>query len=212
MNNNRSLSIKRNLTYILLFCFFQISVCEAKDFGIQGELFPILEENLVSVLQQRLHSDAKNPRILQDQIKKKISLPKLASIPQEASENRTFYYDPTYTSKETIRDSKGKILIHKGTNTNPLQEISLTHGLLFLDGKNPKHIKWALQQLGSFHWILVDGNPFKLEEEQHRPVFFDQQSYLISKFNIQHVPARVSQEGHRLKIEEIHLPEEETLP
>lgn len=212
MNIKRSLSMKTTLSYTLLFCFFQISLVEAKDFGIQGELFFLQEENLVHVLQKKLITATQNPSSLIEQIKKKASLPKLANVPPEATIDKTFYYDPTFTTNEMIKDSQGKIVIAKGTRINPLKETFLSHGLLFFDGDNPNHVKWASHQQGAFHWILVNGNPFKLEEEQQRPVFFDQQGYLISKFSIQRIPTRITQEGNQLKIEEIHVSSEAGLP
>jgi conjugal transfer pilus assembly protein TraW len=36
-----------------------------------------------------------------------------------------------------------------------------------------------------------------------RPVYYDQQGQLVEKLGIRHVPALVSQEGRRLRIDEI---------
>ena len=54
-------------------------------------------------------------------------------------------------------------------------------------------------------------NPFKLEEQKNRPVYFDQNGFLIDKFKLEHIPARLSQDGLLLKIEEVSLQASEAL-
>ena len=48
-----------------------------------------------------------------------------------------------------------------------------------------------------------DGSYLELMRRWKRPVFFDQQGTLTDKLGIRHVPALVSQEGKRLRIDEI---------
>ena len=47
------------------------------------------------------------------------------------------------------------------------------------------------------------GSYLDLMRRWKRPVFFDQQGQLTDKLGIRHVPALVTQDGKRLKIEEI---------
>jgi conjugal transfer pilus assembly protein TraW len=49
----------------------------------------------------------------------------------------------------------------------------------------------------------VKGAPLLLSEELKVPVYFDQSGLLTKKLGIHHVPALVTQEGMRLRIEEI---------
>jgi conjugal transfer pilus assembly protein TraW len=51
--------------------------------------------------------------------------------------------------------------------------------------------------------ILTGGSYLDLMRRWKRPVFFDQQGTLTDKLGIRHVPALVTQDGKRLKIEEI---------
>jgi conjugal transfer pilus assembly protein TraW len=51
--------------------------------------------------------------------------------------------------------------------------------------------------------ILTGGSYLELMRQWKRPVFYDQQGALTEKLGIRHVPALVSQEGNKLKIEEI---------
>ena len=54
--------------------------------------------------------------------------------------------------------------------------------------------------------ILVGGSYLDLMKSWRTPVFYDQDGLLIKRLGIQHVPAIVSQEGLRLRIDELVLP------
>ena len=92
-----------------------------------------------------------------------------------------------------------------GTHVNPLEHTSLAAPMLFFDGSDESHLQWALAENASSRLILTKGSPLQLEEKIERPVFFDQQALLTKKLKIQFIPARVTQEGVVLKIEEIDL-------
>ena len=207
--NDPSLMSYRHLIFLFLGYLCWIQPIEANDFGIQGKLFSIEEENLITVLQNKI-SQRLSSVDLQELLKKigrnaKHPSP-LTTLP-EATEYRLFQYDPSYTAKETITDNHGTPIILKGTKINPLQTLELKDGLLFLDGNNPKHLSWARRQKGAFKWILVRGNPLELEAAEKRPVFFDQRGISVSKLGLHHLPARVTQDRLVLKIEEIPLVE-----
>ncbi len=190
------------LTFVLMLSCFPSLL--AKDFGIKGELFQVTEESLIAVMQQMYTQKSAIQTIdttLQT-IQSSAKHPRSTKIPPTAKCHQTYYYDPSFITKETITDVKGTVIFPKGTKVNPLQHLKLSTGLLFLDGDNIDHLQWARTQASSFKWILVKGDPFYLEEQEKRPVYFDQQGYSVSKFRIQHIPARISQEGTRLKIEE----------
>ena len=212
MRKLRTVSFRPLISLFLGYLCWETHPLAAKDFGIQGHLFSIEEENLMTVLQKKF-SQKLSSLDLQELLKKmgenaKHPLPSINLT--EAAEYRLFHYDPSYIAQETITDNHGTIIIPKGTKINPLQTVHLKDGLLFLDGDNPKHIAWARKEKGSFKWILVRGNPLALEEKEKRPIFFDQRGISISKLHLHHIPARVTQDGLVLKVEEIPLLEEIT--
>lgn len=198
------------LAYLLLACLILIVPADGKNFGIHGELFPLKEENILLVLQKQLASQfsaeafQKLLKITEENAKH----PKLRAVPPNTKESRIFYYDPTYTASESIFDTRGHTIVLKGTKVNPLTKMQLSTGLLFFDGDNSSHLKWAREQKGPFKWVLVKGNPFELELQENRPVYFDQNGFSIHKFHLQHIPARITQEGTLLKIEEIAVDEQ----
>lgn len=182
---------------------------EGKDFGIQGELFPIWEENLAQFFKRTLAQKFSSGvfRQLLDDLESNAKHPAPIAL-LESKVRRPYLFDPSYTVKESIRDLKGSVLIPQGTIINPLKKVQLSSGLLFLDGDNPAHILWARKQAGEFKWILIQGDPYELESQEKRPIYFDQKGALTSKLSLKAVPARVIQEGERLKIEEIPITDE----
>ncbi|MCB1107315.1 MAG: conjugal transfer protein TraW [Chlamydiia bacterium] len=197
---------------LLALTALSLSPIEAKDFGIQGQTFPIEEQNLKKVLQEKgkhLSQEGmeKHAKLLGEKIQEKETLFKKVSWVKEATHYSSFFYDPSTSLEEDVLDAEGKVLFSKGTKINPLDHVTLDSGLLFFDGSNPKHIQWAESQTGEFKWILTNGNPLKLQEEKERPVFFDQGGFYSKKFRIKKIPCRIIQKGKALLVEEIPIKE-----
>lgn len=207
-----TLEITRHASYsrgifIALALLFLILKVEAKDFGTLGQTFPIQEQSLKRVLMEKAGALSESAVQQRSQsLAKKVKEGELFNkIPwiEEATRDHSFTYDPSTTLKEDIFDAEGRLLHSKGTQINPLDQVTLSSGLLFFDGGNLKHIEWAENQKGDVKWILVAGNPLKLQEEKERPVFFDQGGIYSQKFKIQNIPCRISQSGNLLKVEEV---------
>lgn len=187
---------------LLLIC----STLHAKDFGIVGHAFPIIEQDIVEYIRERLSAitpeeQEKILKITKERIES-IKAPRPINLPK-ARANRTFYFDPSITANEDIKDLDGVVIISKGTRYNPLEHVSLRNDLLFFDATQEAHLTWA--ELSQGQWILTNGRPIDLEEERCFPVYFDQEGSLSKKLGIRAIPARVSQDGTSLKIEEIQL-------
>lgn len=194
----------------LLACFLGdifFNALQAKDLGTQGYIFPIEEENLQQYLQRQLAGKM----TLQDQqsliqcLLNFVENPSAIAGIQHTSVRRSFLIDPTYEAKSDIFGPKKTLIVRKGTRINPLDHIVLSSGLLFIDGDAEDQILWARQQKGAFKWVLVKGHPLQLENQEKRPIYFDQQGFYTTKFHIEQVPARVVQKGNRLLVEEIPL-------
>ncbi len=180
-----------------------------KDYGVRGHTFIIKERSLLQVIQERLQAAIQNGKIallqkqFQEKVKQKISNPIPVAGIQKATINRQFYFDPSYTQVEDVKDASGNIIVNKGTTVNPLHYVSWGNSLVFIDGEDESQLAWGLKQQGKL--ILVKGAPIKLQEKLNRTVYFDQAGILTRKFGITQVPAKVSQEGMQLKIEEVVL-------
>jgi conjugal transfer pilus assembly protein TraW len=175
----------------------------AEDLGCFGSTFPIQEQDLLIVLKERLAKawqDQEQKQAIQEAFIAAIQNPKGQNLPK-AKALRSFHFDPSMTAHETITDHQGKIIVSKGTRINPLDQCSLSQELLFFDGDDPLQVAWA--KTGKGAWILTKGKPFDLEKTEEKPVFFDQGGFLTKKLGIRSLPAKVSQEGKKLKVEEV---------
>lgn len=120
---------------------------------------------------------------------------------------RTYYFDPSIQSNLDIKDAEGKVIVAAGKTLNPLDYTSLTQWLVFFDGTDEGQVKAAEALARKYEWmvkpILVNGGPMDLMKRWKRTVYFDQGGYLVHKLGIENVPALVTQEGKRLRIDEV---------
>lgn len=207
--------IKKTVFFIL--CLGQFFACNARDFGVRGKIAPIEEEDPIILIQSKLKTMEergeleRHNRELQKKTRMAIERPKPVEGITRTTKARMFYYDPTYIVPEDIKDHQGRTIHFKGTRINPLETISLSQGLLFFDGDDEDQVAFAKKKLkeklaeNSVKLILMKGAPLSLSEELKVPVYFDQSGLLTKKLGIHHVPALVTQEDMRLRIEEIKV-------
>lgn len=195
--------------------FFLSNNAYAKDLGVRGQTYKIVEEDPVTHIERKLNTMEENgelaehKQILRARTKEKLFRPTRVKGISKATEDRVFYHDPTITLKEDIKDHEGNIIHKAGKTINPLDTVPMRIGLLFIDGDDKEQIKFALSQdkklPGGFNITLINGSPIALEKEYNIPIYFDQMGILSQKFGITKVPLIVSQEGNKIKIQEIKL-------
>lgn len=186
----------------LLICWIMMtSFClQAVDLGTYGQLFEIKEMNLLDYLCEKSQSLSRNELTqLFEQVRPQFHA---NQVLQTAITYRRFYFDPTVCAQEDILNQQGILIVAKGQCANPLDYTSLSTELLFLDGNNISHIEWAKRQSKEACWILTNGSPLTLEEKEKRSIYFDQQGVLAQKLALTFLPAKVSQSGKLLLIEE----------
>lgn len=130
--------------------------------------------------------------------------PPVAGVPP-ALEDRSRLFDPSIRVAEDIRDDKGRLIAQAGTLINPLDYVTLSKDLLFVDGRDKAQVAWALAFERPAKIVLVAGQVAALMREHKRPLYFDQKGLLTRRFQIAAVPASVSQDGRRLRIREFPL-------
>lgn len=209
--------LKMTLEAILMFCFFGVCYigsilvlakeAEAKDLGVHGHVFEIKEQDLLEVINARLKAvnwDKFNQKI-QEKTKDYIEIPPAVKNITKAKESKEYFYDPTYVLEQDIRDHTGKLIHLQGTKVNPLEFTSLSEALIFIDGDDDEQVKFALEQHkqkeGNLKIILVKGSPLKLQRQEKIWIYFDQEGVLTNKLGISEVPALITQEGLRLKVQ-----------
>jgi conjugal transfer pilus assembly protein TraW len=179
---------------------------QAKDFGTQGHVFSIIEQDFLEVINAKLKKVdwTKFNQKLQDKTKDYIENPTAINGVNKAKESKEYFYDPTYVLNQDIYDHNGKLIHKAGTKINPLELTSLRESLIFIDGEDKDQVQFALEQYkqkeGKAKIIFVKGSPLKLQRQEKIWIYFDQGGVLTSKLNIQEIPAKVEQSGLKLKI------------
>ena len=191
------------------------SAC-AGDLGVLGPTYGIAEPHLLDHIQQRLRDQERSgelQRLMREAQTRGIDVVKHPSpVPGlRATETaRSFYVDPSFTLDRNIVDAQGRLLFPAGTRTNPLDVVSLSGQLLFFDARDSRQLARARELMnrheGQLKPILTGGSYLELMKAWQRPVYFDQQGTLIRRFGIRQLPALVSQDGRRLRVDELALP------
>ena len=126
-----------------------------------------------------------------------------------ATTARSFYYDPTLVLDRNVVDDQGRVLFAAGTRRNPLEVVALSKRLLFFDARDPRQVRQARRLIevhgGRVKPILVGGSYLDLMKAWRVRVYYDQNGTLTRQLGIAQVPALVSQEGLRLRIDELVL-------
>ena len=198
-----------------------ITTAMARDLGKVGNSFRIEEEAFVVMMKRKLAEiDIQQERKkMERQVRERVENPVPVAGLSRATEDRTFYFDPTYILDEDAVLPCGKVLHKAGTTVNPLEYMDLNRRLFFIDGREENQVEWLKEQLSNplpeqktpveDRIILVGGSVFKVKNElaktQEHEVYFDQHGELATRFAIKHSPAIAHQEDLKIRIDEINL-------
>jgi conjugal transfer pilus assembly protein TraW len=212
----REVTVRRHLAQCLLVITLMLpGLSLAMDLGTIGPVYPIQEPHLLEFIRQRLQEKERSGELkqLQEQARARgvnavrHPVPVAGIKPTERA--RTFYYDPTFSLDRNVLDEKGNLLFAAGTRKNPLEIIALSKHLLFFDGRDKRQVTRARELVAFYNGrvkpILVAGSYLDLMKAWGTRVYYDQQGVLTRRFGINQVPAIVSQEGLRLRIDELVL-------
>lgn len=186
---------------------------QARDYGQQGTVFPVIERDLLEQIHARLIAMEQSGETarLNEELKRRtvarVERPEPVAGLVRAEAARQWSFDPTITLETDIRSAKGEVIHARGTRVNPLDSVELRADLLFFDGDDPDQLAWALRQAPGAKLILVRGAPLQLMKARQRRFYFDQAGKLSAHFGIRAVPARVRQQGRLLEVSEIVLPQ-----
>lgn len=185
----------------------------ASDLGVVGPIYEIAERDLIEVIKERFRrlEQTGEMRKLEDRYKAKVveAVERPRPIPgiTPTQTARTYFVDPTWTLDRNVVDEKWHVLFPAGTRVNPLDYAPLSQTLLFFDQRERSQVAFAKKFLtdakARVKPILVGGEPLKLMRQWKREVFYDQGGVLSRKFLLQQVPALITQDGNRLRVDEI---------
>ena len=185
------------------------SGASAKDLGVRGAAWPVAEQDLLAQIETRLlelERSGELARLEQEaraNARRTLEEPEPAPGIAPATRGRSRLFDPAVTVARDIRTPDGTVIAAAGTRVNPLERMTLTRDLLFLDGRREAEIAWALAHDGAAKIVLLAGRPLELMRRHRRPFFFDQGGRLAARFGLRFTPSLVEQAGSRLRITEI---------
>lgn len=185
----------------------------AMDLGVIGPTYEISEPHLLQMIEQRLREKERSGELgrLEAEARKRgiatVKHPPPVTGLRPTNTVRTFYFDPSFSLDRNILGPQGELLFAAGMRKNPLEVVSLSRHLLFFDARDPRQVGRARQLIAHYQGrvkpILVGGSYLDLMQSWHLPVYYDQQGRLTRRLGITQVPALVSQEGLRLRIDEL---------
>ena len=189
------------------------SAAHAEDLGVIGPVYPIVEKDLLTYIEGRLRAKeasgelATIRREVTERARNSIETPQPITGLGKAAKTRTYYYDPSVIVPSAITDDTGRVLVAAGTMVNPLDTVSLSKRLIFFDARDPRQVRAARALIdahrGQVKPILTGGSYMDLMRQWKLRVYYDQQGVLVRQLGIRAVPALVSQEGKRLRIDEL---------
>ncbi|ALR22990.1 MULTISPECIES: type-F conjugative transfer system protein TraW [Sphingobium] len=202
-----------NGSLILLCALTFSSAGQASDHGVVGQTFPIIETDLLSVIEQRLTKlqasggiDRMNAEFAR-RAEAKVRRPTPVAGITPATQARVWAFDPTIVIEKDVKDQKGNYVARAGQTVNPLDFVAMHQALVFVDGDDKAQMEWATSQYSDLKAkiILVSGSPIEEMTARKRRFYFDQEGRLTGKFGVRHTPAVAEQDGKVIKVSEIKL-------
>jgi len=207
----RSLLLGAALVFSPCIVLLPSPTATALDLGVIGPTYAIAEPDLLVELQTKLHEKARTgelqalERAARQRMVAAIENPPPVPGLARNEHPRTFYFDPSLVVSAPIVDAEGHVLVAAGTRTNPLDIVSLSQPLLFFDARDAAQVRKAQSLIerygGKVKPILTAGSYLDLMRRWRLRVYYDQQGALTGKLGITEVPALVTQEGKRLRID-----------
>ena len=213
------LRLKNVLLALLVVSGFILQSLKAEerivDLGQYGSLFDIKEEDMLDYLMRRLNTLKESGKIqemetnLKNKAKERVLNPLPVEGLSETRVERSFIHDPSLVLDEDIKDHEGRLIARAGQRVNPLQHLSLSKGMVFVDGREENQVQWAIEHQDKFKIVLTNGSPLKRQEQFGTKFYFDQGGIITKRYGIRHVPARFEQEGDFLRVTEFVVTKDE---
>lgn len=182
---------------------------------VVGPTYRINEPDFLKTIERKLKEKERSGELARLQregiarSQQTIEHPKPVEALRNTTEPRSYYFDPSIVVTKDLATPDGKIIAPGGTRVNPLQVVHLSRDLLFFDERDKDQVSMAkrimAQRKGRVKPILTGGSYMGLMREWKSKVYYDQGGALVTKLGIRQVPALVTQDGLRLRIDEMRV-------
>jgi conjugal transfer pilus assembly protein TraW len=203
------------LGYVLVLEYFFGSHAFAQERVKVGPTYPIVEKDFLKAIEAKLKKKEASGDIEKWQreaiarSQQSIEQPKPIESVMRTDRARTYYFDPTITLSKDLATPEGQLISPAGTVVNPLTIVSLSKALLFFDAREKDQVSMAKKTIdrlqGKVKPILTGGSYMDLMRSWKKQVYYDQSGVLVTKLGIRQVPALVTQEGNKLRIDELEV-------
>ena len=194
---------------LALLLLFPVIKAEAsgKDLGVHGKLYGIKEESMLSYVKRK--AGEIDMQALHESISKKVekSYAEHSSVSlnvPSATEERVRYVDPSVNVRNPLYDHAGKMISPSGV-VNPLDHVSLSKSILVL---KEEQLEMALEEIGKRGGkpilILTDGD-IRRASSLAGQIVYKASPFVLKRLQVEKVPSIVTQEGRKLRVEEIIL-------
>jgi len=186
------------------------------DLGVIGQTYEIAEPSMLESIHAKLEAAKENGELAKIEKDMKARFIAYANRPRGVSLPRTKtqtvrYFDPTVRLAQSIKDHEGNVLWPAGTSVNPLDYVAMSQQWIFFNADDPDQAAWARTYMERYPeqvlLILTQGPVLKLMETWGVRLYFDQGGKLVERFGIETLPSVISQDGKRLRIDEV-VPED----
>ena len=194
-----------------------VSEVPAKTVAVVGEIFPVAEVSFLAFIESRLHQleDTGEMQSIEKQMvldaSQHANRPNPVGLPR-TDLSSTHYHTPSVVLSNDISDQFNRVLIPQGTSVNALEHLpNYQPHWVFFNADDVAQVRWvdqALKEYPDAKVILTGGAIGPMERVLKREIFFDQGGRISHQLGINHVPAHVSREGLRLRIDELAIGED----
>ena len=212
----RGILTRQGFIALLFGVFVSMShIARAKDLGVQGAVFPIEETSLLEVIEKRLLDWQKTGALHQkvNVLKKEIEdnlrhLPTIKHV-TPATQARVRFFNPGVKVTRFLTDETGNVLAMPGQTLNPLDRVTLSSPLVFINADRQEEWKWLENDKQGLKdtalIILTGGDAINAMERLGRRVYYDNHGLLSERLSLTHTPTVITQESRQLRLEEVKI-------
>lgn len=193
----------------ILWSIVAVSTVQAgtiRNLGVVGATYSIPEPSILADLQGQVAKNNHAKQQWHEQIKT-YQPGELYNLPQ-ATTDRTYQVDMTYTLNRDLTDADGKLIYPKGYTFNPLNYIDFPGAIIVIDGANPNQVAWFKQtpyaENHQMKLLITDGLAPELIQTLQRPVFYLTED-IARRLQLQAVPSLIFQREKMMHVHEIKL-------
>ncbi len=196
---------------MVLACLLYRNLALAKDLGIAGRTWKIVEPDLIEVIHQEIEKGKWKEGMTKENFRKlalELQPGDRAKPLPRALKARSFEPDMTYRLDMDLIGPDGRILYPKGFEFDPSAFVTLTRRYLVLDPEDLVQLAWFAQsefkRAEDVTLLAQGGSYLKLSEDWKRPVYYLPRS-VRARFRLQAVPCLIEQVDGKIRVTEIKV-------